>query len=174
MKTAARVRGRHAPRRLGAGGPLLAAALLLLWSGPCPALAQSTVSVLPVQGLRFGTLLPGAPSIVSPLDGQRRASLELVGTGHVTLVFELPAGLAAGGDARLPLRFGPGDGRITFPRSNRVIEFDPTVPVSFQIPPGTGGATVYLGGAAEPALRQPPGSYSGALTVQVLVANAAT
>jgi hypothetical protein len=174
MSGAARVQEVRAPGRRGAKGWLMAAALVALATqAPCPASAQSTVSVLPVQELRFGTLMPGARSVVSPLDGQRRATLELVGAGHVTLVFELPEGLTAG-DARLPLRFGPGDGRITFPRSNRVIEFDPTVPISFNIPPEFGGATVYVGGAAEPAPGQAPGSYGGAVTVQVLVANAAT
>jgi hypothetical protein len=174
MTRAARVQEVRAPGRRGAKGWLIAAALLgLVVHVPCPAYAQSTVSVLPVQGLRFGALVPGARSVVSPLDGQRRATLELVGAGHLTLVFELPDGLAAG-DARLPLRFGPGDGRITFPRSNRVIEFDPSMPVSFSIPPEFGGATVYVGGAAEPVPGQAPGSYGGAVTVQVLVANPAT
>jgi hypothetical protein len=174
MTRAVRVQDVRTPGRRGVKGWVIAAALLgLVVHAPCPSHAQSTVSMLPVQGLRFGTLMPGARSVVSPLDGQRRATLELVGTGHVTLVFELPEGLTAG-DARLPLRFGPGDGRITFPRSNRVIEFDPSVPVSFSIPAEFGGATVYVGGAAEPAPGQAPGSYGGAVMVQVLVANAAT
>jgi hypothetical protein len=173
MNAAARVRGRRAPGRHRARGWPLAAALVALATGPSSAPAQSTVAVLPVQGLRFGTLMPGTPSVVSPLDAGRRAALELVGGGHVTLEFELPPGLAAG-DARLPLRFGPGDGVITFPRSNRVIEFDPTVQVSFNIPPDHGGASVYLGGAAEPAFGQAPGVYSGAITVRIVVANAAT
>jgi hypothetical protein len=163
-----------APGRRGTMGYLMAAALLAFAiHAPYPASAQGTVSVLPVQGLRFGAVMPGTRSVVSPLDAQRRATLELVGGGYVTLAFELPEGLTAG-DARLPLRFGPGDGRITFPRSNHVIEFDPTVPVSFSIPPGSGGATVYVGGAADPAPGQAPGSYGGAVTIKVLVANAAS
>lgn len=169
------MQGVRAPGRRGIVGWLLAAALVAAAAvEPCPAYAQSTVSVLPVQGLRFGALMAGTRTVVSPLDGQRRAALELVGSGHVTLVFELPAALTADGDVRLPLRFGTGDGRITFPRSNRVIEFDPRSPVSFNIPPDVGGATVHVGGTAEPATGQAPGSYSGTVSVQVLVANAAT
>jgi hypothetical protein len=135
--------------------------------------AQSTVAVLPVQGLRFGTLLPGTTFVVTPLDAARRATLELVGGGHVTLEFDLPAALEAG-EQRLPLRFGAGGGLIVFPRSNRTIEFDPTIPVSFNVPPGHGGASVYLGGAAEPRAGQWPGVYSGTVTVRIVVANAAT
>lgn len=151
------------------------AALLALFAGPCPALAQGTVSVLPVQGLRFGTLSTGIPTVVSPLDGSRRASIELVGSGQVTITFELPPGLRAGeGGPLLPLRFGAADGRVTFPRSGTSLVFDPQSPVSFGIPPGSGGATVWLGGSAEPGPRQAPGTYEAAITVSVVVANSAT
>lgn len=161
-----------APLRRGAGAWV--AALLLLAS---PAAAQGrreTVSALPLQGLRFGMLAGGAPVVVSPLDAGRRASLELVGSGHVTLTFELPAGLASRGGATLPLRFGPGDGRIVFARSSREIVFDPSEPVSFTLPPGLGAATVHLGGSAQPAAQQAPGEYTATITVFLVVANTAT
>lgn len=158
-------------------GAWLSAALLALLAGPCPARAQGTVSVLPVQGLRFGTLSSGIPTTVSPLDGSHRASIELLGTGHVSVTFELPRGLTAGtarGGALLPLRFGAADGRVTFPGSGQSLVFDPAAPVSFTIPPGSAGATVWLGGSAEPGARQPPGTYSASITVNVVVANPAT
>jgi hypothetical protein len=162
------------PLRRGPGAWAFAALLALL-AGPCPALAQGTVSVLPVQGLRFGTLSTGIPTVVSPLDGSRRASVELVGTGHVTVRFELPPGLRAGsGGPLLPLRFGGADGRVTFPHSATSVVFDPAQAVSFDIPPGSGGATVWLGGSAEPGPRQPPGAYTASITVNVVVANSAT
>ena len=156
----------------GAWACLFAAALAL--PGPCFAQARSTVTAIPVQGLRFGVLAAGIPSPVSPRDAARRAVTELVGSGQVTLTFSLPAGLATEGGAVLPLHFGPTDGRIVFPRSEQVIEFDPNVPVSFSIPAGIGGAQVFLGGTAAPGARQPPGSYAGTITVHVQVANAAT
>jgi hypothetical protein len=156
-------------------GAWLIAGLLALLAGPCPARAQGTVSVLPVQGLRFGTLASGIPSVVSPLDGERRASIELVGQGQVTIRFDLPAGLQAGAAGTLlPLRFGADDGRVTFPRSGTMMVFDPASPVSFSIPPGAGGATVWLGGAAVPRPRQAPGTYSASITVNVVVANSST
>ena len=164
-RTALRLRGRAR----------LWAALALALAGPCPALAQGTVSVLPVQGLRFGVLASGIPAVVSPLDGSRRATIELVGSGHVSLAFELPAMLEGGSGRRaLPLRFGPGDGRVTFPGSGQVLVFDPSQPVSFTIPPGSGGATVHLGGSVVPDPRQPPGAYDAGITVNVVVASSAT
>ena len=151
------------------------AALALAFAGPCPALAQGTVSVLPVQGLRFGVLASGIPAVVSPLDGSRRAVIELVGTGHVSLSFELPGRLQGGsGHGVLPVHFGPGDGRVTFPGSPQVLVFDPSQPVSFTIPPGSGGATVHLGGSVLADSRQPPGAYDAAFTVNVVVASPAT
>ena len=156
------------------GWAWLAAALLATQAEPCFAQARSTVSALPVQGLRFGVLSAGVPSVVSPADGARRAAVELVGTGHVTLTFQLPPALLTPGGAALPLRFGPTDGRIVFPRSDRVIEFDPSVPLNFTIPPGLGAAQIFLGGTAAPGSRQPPGSYDGVITVPVTVANAAS
>lgn len=172
--TAGRTRRWTAPFRRR-GGAWLAGALLALLAQPC--LAQSsrgTVAALPVQGLRFGVLSAGAASVVSPADASRRAALDLVGAGHVTLTFQLPAALRTPGGATLPLRFGPTDGRIVFPRSSRVIEFDPAAPVQFTIPPGLGAAQVFLGGTAQPGARQPPGSYDGVITVHVMVANAAS
>jgi hypothetical protein len=159
----------------GGRGAWLLAALLALLAAPCPAPAQGAVSVLPVQGLRFGMLSTGMPTVISPLDAGRRATVELVGSGHVTLLFELPQGLRAGaGGPLLPLRFGATDGRVTFPGSGTVLVFDPAAPVSFTLPAGQGGATVWLGASAEPAAAQPPGAYEAAITVHVVVANPAT
>lgn len=170
--TAERMRRVPAPfRRRGAW---LAALGLAMLAEPCFAQARSTVSALPVQGLRFGVLAAGIPSVVNPADAARRASVELLGGGHVTLTFQLPPALRTPGGAALPLRFGPTDGRIVFPRSDRVIEFDPSLPVQFHIPPGMGAAQIFLGGTAEPGARQPPGSYDGVITVQVTVANASS
>jgi hypothetical protein len=171
--TAERMRRITAPFRLH-GRAWLAAALLAMLAEPCFAQARSTVLALPVQGLRFGVLAAGMPSVVDPADAARRAAVELVGAGSITLTFQLPPALTAPGGAALPLRFGPTDGRIVFPRSDRVIEFDPSVPLQFTIPAELGAAQIFLGGTAEPGARQPPGSYDGVITVQVTVANAAS
>ncbi|HWK88618.1 MAG TPA: hypothetical protein VNP72_01435 [Longimicrobium sp.] len=128
-----------------------------------------------MHGLRFGMLNTGMPTVISPLDAGRRATVELVGSGHVTVLFELPQGLRAGASGPfLPLRFGATDGRVTFPGTGRVMVFDPAAPLSFNLPPGQGGATIWLGASAQPAAAQPPGAYEAAITVHVVVANPAT
>jgi hypothetical protein len=156
-------------------GAWLAAVLLATFAGPCLARGQGTVSVLPVQGLHFGTLASGMPTVISPLDGSHRAAIELLGGGAMTVSFELPSGLvASNGGAPLPLHFGAADGRVVLPGSPRTLVFDPALPVSFQVPPGSPGATLYLGGSAVPGARQAPGSYDAQITVNVTVANPAT
>jgi hypothetical protein len=153
-------------------GAWLTAALLALLAPPAAA-QRFALTVLPVQELRFGTLTRGVGTVVSPLDAARRATVEVVGAGSVTVSFGLPAGMTAG-SRTLPLRFGPGDGRITFPKSGKVIEFDPGAPVSFHIPPGLGGAYLHLGGTAQPGAGQPPGAYTATITVHVTVASSTT
>ena len=160
-----------APFRRGAGAWLLA--VLPLLAAPCRA-QTGTVSAMPVQGLRFGLLGGGAPSVVSPLDAGRRATLELIGVGHVTITFELPAGLVARSGATLPLQFRPDDGRIAFPGAGQELVFDPAAPVSFVLQPAVGSASLFLGGAAHPSAQQAPGEYTATITVYVVVANTAT
>lgn len=173
MKLAERSRTAAAPFRRRAGAWWIAALLLVASPGAAQGRGGS-VQAIPVQGLRFGVLSAGAPAVVSPLDAGGRATLELAGSGHVTITFELPAGLTSRGGATLPLRFGPGDGRIVFARGSREIVFDPGQPVSFNLPPGLGSASVYLGGAAQPGASQPPGEYTAAITVYLVVASTST
>jgi hypothetical protein len=144
------------------------AVTLALAGSPLPIYGQDVVTLIPVQGLRFGTIAPGLPSTISPLDGDRRAVWELVGSGRVNLLFHMPRALGSDGEASLALRFGPRDGLLTFPASSRVIEFDPGLPLSLDIPPGSGGATIFLGGTVEPGNIQAPRTYQGAVTVQAL------
>ncbi len=130
--------------------------------------AQASVSIFPVQGLRFGTLLPGVTTQVPVGDGQRRAELRLVGGGRVTIAFDLPPALLSPGGARLPLVFGPSDGLFTFERGNRQSTFDPRAPLQLTLPPGQGSGSLFLGGTAAPAAGQAPGTYTGTITVRVV------
>lgn len=119
-------------------------------------------------------LAPGLSTAVHPLDSQRRAVLELRGSGSVTVTFRLPEGMVQEGGGVLPLRFGQMDGRVEFARGNRVVEFDPRQPLSLHIPAGTEGAVIYLGGTATPTANQPPGNYSAGISAQVVIANPST
>lgn len=160
------------PARVGAW--LFAAALLLHPTVPRAILAQSSVAVLPVQGLSFGVLPGSASVVIDPLDSRRRAVVDVVGSGAVTVRFVLPTALVGDTNTPLPLSFGATDGRIAVAGSSQVIVFDPNLPVSFTIPSGSKGASIYLGGTARPLARQVPGAYSASINVRVVVANAAT
>lgn len=144
--------------------------VLLLPAAAADARAQSqaSVSVFPVQGLRFGTLLPGVTTQVPAADAQRRAELRMVGGGRVTIAFDLPPALVSPGGAQLPLVFGPTDGEFTFGRRSSSIVFDPRAPLQLTIPPGQGSGSIFLGGTAAPAAGQPAGTYTGTIRVRVV------
>jgi hypothetical protein len=134
---------------------------------------QSSITVVPLQGLRFGVLSAGLPTPVSPDAAGSRAALEIVGSGAVTVSFRLPAALTTRTGAQLPLRFASTDGRVLIGGA-RPLLFDPWTPVAFSMPSGGGVASVFLGASAEPRANQPPGDYSGIIEVEVVVANATT
>ena len=154
------------PRR-GIGYALALASLM----GLCAPLgAQTRVSVLPLQGLRFGKLVPGVAAVISPRDAARAASFDLVGSGVVILRVSVPHSLESDGRSVLPLRFGPMDGRVVFPGLKQDLVFDPAEPVSFSIPPGAGGVKVYLGASVVPEREQVPGAYDAAIEVELVMA----
>jgi hypothetical protein len=128
--------------------------------------AQAAVTIVPVQPLRFGFVQNGGRIVVTPRDSASRMEVQLLGAGHVTVVFELPRSLRLA-TATLPIEFGSRDGRVTFPRSNAVIDFDPTRPLTLDIPAESGGARIFLGGSTAAPSTQRPGDYSAPIVVQV-------
>lgn len=139
-----------------------------LLTGAVVLAAQAQIAILPVQPLRFGELAGELRTEISPSDSSSRLEVHVVGEGSVTLVFDLPSSLSLRDGIALPLRFGPGDGLVAFPGSSTMVAFDPTVPISFVVPAGSGGARIYLGGAVVAPRHQPPGDYSATITVQAL------
>jgi hypothetical protein len=150
------------------------AGLLLVLAYPHPAAAQGAGAAIPVQGLRFGTVLPGQMTQVMVTDNQGRAEIEVLGRGQVTVSFRLPAGLHSSGGGFLPLHFGPLDGRVLVGGSDKIYNFDPRAPFSFALPGSHGQASIFLGGRAAPAATQRPGAYEGEITVTVTIANGNT
>lgn len=139
-----------------------------LFAGNGPAAGQLTL--FPRQGLSFGVLTPGVPETVAPTDAARRAELELVGSGDFNLVVQVPAELVTPEGHALPLQFQAGDGLIRWRKSNNEASFTPGETVTLRIPPGIGGAYVWLGGTAQPVAGQRPGNYSATITVQIIAA----
>jgi hypothetical protein len=153
---------------------LLAAGCLVVLLNPGSASAQGPVAVIPIQGLRFGTLTPGLLSPVSVLDNQGRAGIEVTGRGQVSVSFGLPAGLRTKEGGLLPVFFGASDGRVLIAGNGTVHNFDPRSPYNFVLSGSQGQASVFLGGTASPAITQRPGTYEGEITVTVVISNGNT
>jgi hypothetical protein len=155
-------------------GLLTLVSLLIVALTPDPALAQGSGAAIPVQGLRFGTLIPGVPAAVSSVDGAGRAAIEVSGRGQITATFTLPAGLRTTGGELLPILFGATDGRIVNASNGNVEIFDPRAEHRFSIGGSQNRATIYLGGTALPAANQTAGEYEGEITLRVTVTSGNT
>lgn len=136
-----------------------------------PTVRAQSLQVTGDQPLQFGTMIQGIDMAVAPTDAGAAAqfSLRSNGNAYVQLSFTLPAALNGPGGARLPLIFGPTDGGFSRDRTiGNQVPFDPRVPFVGQLRGGR--ATVYLGGLARPAASQTPGSYTGTVTLTVVIA----
>jgi hypothetical protein len=143
---------------------------LIAWVLPIvmAAAVQAQVAVLPVQALRFGEVTSAVKAAVSPTDAASRLEVHLLGSGEITVVFDLPGSLSSADGRALHLRFGPGDGLVALGGSTALVPFDPSMPLSLYIPAASGGARIYLGGTAIAPRDQPPGNYSAPITVRVI------
>lgn len=125
------------------------------------------VSVFPVQDLSFGPLRPGVDERVTTDDAQRRAELEVLGTGKLVLTLGLPAELVSVAGHRIPLDFANQDAQVVFRASGKSHSFNPRNPTNLNVKDSEGGLSIFLGGLASPALTTPPGSYTAKIVVQV-------
>ncbi len=143
---------------------------ILLWGIPLllPSPLLGQFSVYPVQDLAFGQIPAGTPSAIAPTDAARRAEVDVGGTGLYTLNVILPTEMVTMSGARFPISFDSSDGILRYRRLGWQLSFDPTTPTSVWIPWWESGASVYLGGTAEPAASQPPGQYRATITVQII------
>lgn len=152
-------------RRTGRCWQVVACAALVL-AAAAPAEAQLTI--FPRQGLSFGTLRAGIAESVEPTDAARRAELEIVGSGNITIDVEVPAAMLSAQGATLTVEFAAGDGLVRWQKGSTEHSFLPGQPLSLRIPPGIGGAWVWIGGTARPSPGQAPGIYTGSITVRLL------
>ncbi len=144
------------------------ALLALLCLTPATVAAQrGTVAAFPLTGLNFGDLTPGIAAAVTPDNAGSRGSIALVGNGRTTVVISLPPALIGPGGAQLPLSFGATDAAYALANDPTLTPFDPKQPLGLTIPSSAGGATIYLGGLAQPGTVQRPGLYAGTITVNV-------
>jgi hypothetical protein len=123
-----------------------------------------------LNDLTFGSVLPGIPSAVSPLDVHRAGQFEVTGPAgaSVRVEFVLPSALTADGGARLPISFGAGDGLADFSREHlpHGIVFDPHAPVIGTLS-ADGRLFLRLGATALPGRPQAGGTYRATISLTV-------
>lgn len=129
--------------------------------------ASGQVSVFPVQDLSFGTLRPGVAARVAPEDAQRRAEIEVLGSGRLVLTLGLPDALVSATGHRIPLSFSNQDAMLVFRASAKSHTFNPANPTNVNVKDSEGGLSFFLGGQASPAFDTPPGAYTAKIVLQV-------
>lgn len=149
--------------------PALGLALLSTWAGPLS--AQRPLTVQGTRSLTFGSLLAGVNKHVLRTDAINAGQLDVSGPKNVQvlLTFTLPAVMTGPLGATLPLSFGSSDAGWSPPQQQATqVAFDPRIP--FQAPLDQNGkVSVYLGGTAQPGANQRAGSYTGTVTLTVVV-----
>lgn len=138
----------------------------------CSAEAGQTqsIQVTGIQGVSFGSMVPGISKAVSRTDALNAARFDIKGAGSgrtVELQFALPAVLTGPGGASLPLSYTSGDAGFSAQQSiGSQTGFDPRT-AFIALLSANGRGSVFLGCRASPAANQPAGSYSATLTLSV-------
>lgn len=141
------------------------ALLLTSWGHITTAQAASSVTVIPLQSLSFGLLLPGTSEVVSINDVARRALIALSGSGPVDVTLVLPASLAAPTGETIALRFNSNDAGVLPSLGGVVTPLNPYQVNRIQLAPDRAVHFV-IGGTAQPGAAH-PGHYSGRVLVIV-------
>jgi hypothetical protein len=141
------------------GWSTLFALLLASWPMPAAAQAPQTISIVPVQNLSFGLLLPGFKDAVSVSDVSRRAVVALAGNGPVDIALVLPTSLDTPAGDRIPLRFSSGDAALLSTTGSTLSPLDPRQINRVQL--GNGQTVLFvLGGTAQTSATTRPGHYA--------------
>jgi hypothetical protein len=137
----------------------LLALLLASWPTRLPAQAPQSISIIPLQNLSFGLLVPGIRDAISIGDVSRRAVVALAGSGPVDITLVLPSSLSTGAGEQIPLGFSPGDAAILTAAGTTVAPFNPLQTNRVQL---SNDRTVLfvLGGTALTTYMTRPGHYS--------------
>lgn len=164
MKAPARRRART--RGLG-----IVLALAGALAGGSAAAQPGGVAAVPVQGLSFGSLIPGVPEVVSVDDAARRAEVVLEGKGSVDVLLVLPRAMVSRTGGSIPLHFGTSDAALTT-ATDRISPMDPLRSMRLNLAGGSAPPRLLLGGTATAGRAQPAGEYS--TTIVVIISRAGT
>jgi hypothetical protein len=123
-------------------------------------------TVVGLQNLNFGNVIPGVPTTVTPTDAVRAGQFRISGVfiRNVTIGFTLPAVMNGPLGATMPISFGNTDGGFsTVFQANT--PFNPNTPYNETV---IFNATIVLGGRVNPAPTQRGGSYSANIVMTVI------
>ena len=151
------------PRR---GARLVAALLLVLGARPVKGQGSGSTTVVPLQPLTFGNLIPGVPEVVSISDVARRAVIALSGSSAVDVTLLLPASMEAPDGTSIPLQFGSADGAVMASTVSAPVPMNPHESRRVALAPDH-ATHLILGGVALPTRSQRPGHYTARVIVLI-------
>jgi hypothetical protein len=148
------------------GQVALVALLLASWSAPVAAQSRPTISLVPVQSLSFGLLLPGRSEVIPVSDVSRRAVVALAGTGSVDVALVLPSAMETSTGDKIPLRFSTGDAALLTTGGTSLGQLDPLQVNRVQL--GSDRTVLFvLGGTAVTSAATRPGHYTARVALMV-------
>jgi len=148
------------------GQVALIALLLASWSVPVAAQSRPTISLVPVQSLSFGLLLPGHSEVISVSDVSRRAVVALAGTGSVDVALVLPSAMETSTGEKIPLRFSTSDAALLTTNGTSLGQIDPLQVNRVQL--GSDRTVLFvLGGTAVTSAATRPGHYTARVALMV-------
>ena len=145
---------------------LLFALILASWPARATAQSKQAVSLIPVQSLSFGLLLPGLREAVAVTDVSRRAVVALAGDGPVDVALVLPSAMETASGDRIPLRFSPNDAALLTAGGTSLSQLDPLQVNRVQL---ANDRTILfvLGGTAVTSATTRPGHYTARVALLV-------
>jgi hypothetical protein len=145
---------------------LLFALLLASWAARADAQATRSVSIVPVQSLSFGLLMPGLREAVQVTDVSRRAVVALAGDGPVDVALVLPSALETATGERIPLHFTAGDAALLTTSGSSLGSLDPLQINRIQLG-NDRTVLLVLGGTAVTSATTRPGHYTARVALIV-------
>jgi hypothetical protein len=148
------------------GRQALLALILASWPTLAAAQPKRTVSMVPVQSLSFGLIVPGLREAVAITDVSRRAVVALTGSGPLDVALVLPTAMEAAGGDRIPLSFSTRDAALITTSGSTLSQLDPRQVNRVQL--GKDRTVLFiLGGTAVTSAATRPGRYTARVAMLV-------
>ena len=148
------------------GRRALCALILASWPTLAAAQPKRTVSIVPVQSLSFGLLLPGLEEAVAVTDVSRRAVVALAGSGPIDVALVLPTAMETAAGDRIPLSFATRDAALITTSGSTLSQLDPRQVNRVQL--GKDRTVLFvLGGTAITSATTRPGRYTARVAMLV-------